>query len=55
MEDFNYSQIIDKINIFFEKKNIQLDNLIIVCLLILLFMENDFDIILFIILVLLIF
>ena len=54
MEDFNYNQIIDKINIFLQNKNIQLDNLIIVCLLILLFLENEFDLILFGILILLI-
>lgn len=54
MEDFNYNQIINKINIFLQNKNIQLDNLIIVCLLILLFLENEFDLILFGILILLI-
>lgn len=54
MENFNYNQIINNLNNFLEKKNIQLDNLIIVCLLILLFLENDFDLILFIILILLI-
>lgn len=55
MEELNYTQIINKLNNFLENKNIQLDNLIIVCLLILLFLENDFDLILFIILFLLIF
>lgn len=54
MEDFNFNQIINKLNTFLENKNIQLDNLIIVCLLILLFLENDFDLILFVILILLI-
>lgn len=54
MEDFNFNEIINKLNVFLENKNIQLDNLIIVCLLILLFLENDFDFILFIILILLI-
>ena len=54
MEDFNYNQIINNINIFLQNKNIQLDNLIIVCLLILLFLENEFDLILFGILILLI-
>ena len=54
MEDFSYNQIINKINVFLQNKNIQLDNLIIVCLLILLFLENEFDLILFGILILLI-
>lgn len=54
MENFNYNQIINNLTNFLENKNIQLDNLIIVCLLILLFLENDFDLILFIILILLI-
>lgn len=55
MEDFNYNKIIDNLSSFLQNKNIQIDNLIIVCLLILLFLENDFDFILFIILGLLIF
>lgn len=54
MEDLNYNQIINKLNTFLENKNIQLDNLIIVCLLIFLFLEKDFDLVLFIILILLI-
>lgn len=54
MEDFNFNQILTNLNNFLENKNIQLDNLIIVCLLILLFLESDFDLVLFIILILLI-
>lgn len=54
MEDLNFNYIVNKLNTFLENKNIQLDNLIIVCLLTLLFLENDFDLILFIILILLI-
>lgn len=55
MEDFNYNNIIDSINNFLTKKNIQVDNTILVCLIILLLIENESDFLLFIILGLLIF
>lgn len=54
MEDFTFNQIMNNLYTFLENKNIKLDNLIIVCLLILLFLENNFDLVLFIILILLI-
>ena len=55
MENFNLNTIIDSINLFLKEKNIQSDNLIIVCLLIFLISEKNSDFILIIILLLLIF
>ena len=55
MEDLYYNKIIDSLNNFLTQKNIQVDNTILVCLIIILLIENETDFILFIILGLLIF
>lgn len=55
MEDFDYNKIIDNISNFLNKKNIQVDNTILVCLILFLLFQNETDFILFIILGLLIF
>lgn len=55
MEEFNYNKIIDNLNSFLAKKNIQVDNTLLVCLIIFLLLENESDFLLFIILGLLIF
>ena len=55
MDNFDYNKIIDNLNNFLIKKNIQVDNTILVCLIIFLILQNESDYILFIILSLLIF
>ncbi len=54
MKDFNLSSFTNTINLFLENKNIDLDNLIIICLICFLISENSSDFVLIIILFLLI-
>ncbi len=55
MEEINIGKFFDDINLFLKNKNIQLDSLIVVCLIIFLISENNSDYILLGILFLLIF
>lgn len=55
MEQLNYNQVIDKLNSFLSKKNIQVDNVILVCLILFIILEEINDIQLLVILFLLIF
>lgn len=55
MNTLDYDEILSKLQNFFDKKNIQVDNLILVCLLILLIYENTSDLNLILTLFLLIF